>query len=343
MTPIIAKQLLWFRSGHMDKYDKNIFITKNDDQIFVMRPMNCPTCVQMYNFSLKSYRDLPIKMVEFGVVHRKESSGSLHGLLRVQSFTQDDGHIFCKINQLKTQVLIMIRQFFEVYHDFGFRTVSIRLALRPKNRIGSYEDWNMSEKVLFDSLNSCGIKFYYLYGEGAFYGPKIEFHLKDSIDRSWQCGTIQIDFSMPGLLEAFYIDVTNKKRVPVMLHRAIVGSLERFYGMLLEHYSNKLPLWLSPIQVILIGVKSINTVYIKKIHNNLLNLGIRSQIDLRNQKIGFKIRNHTLKKVPFIAVIGSEEEASGKISVRKKNGINLGLFSVYSFNSLLKKELLERL
>ena len=299
-------------------------------------------CVQVYNQGLHSYRDLPIRMAEFGVVHRNEPSGALHGLLRVQSFTQDDGHVFCTQGQVKAEVTTMIQQCFEVYHDFGFKEFTVKLALRPENRVGSDQIWDKSEKALAEALSDYGVEFDYLPGEGAFYGPKIEFHLKDAIDRSWQCGTIQLDFSMPARLGASYIDQNSQKQIPVMLHRAIVGSLERFIGVLIEHYAGDLPLWLTPVQIVVMGISNKQDAYVKKIHARLCDSSIRSKIDLRNEKIGFKIREHTLTKVPFIAIVGDKEESLGQISVRKKDGTDLGLFAMEDLTALLHAEIAKK-
>ena len=339
-TPLIGDISLWHKSGHMEKYKDHIFITKSQNYNYVIRPMNCPTCVQVYNQKLYSYRDLPIRMTEFGIVHRNEPSGALHGLLRVQSFTQDDGHIFCTEEQVKSEVINIIKQCFEVYNDFGFKIFKIKLALRPENRVGSNIVWDKAEKSLENALQDYNIKFEYLPNEGAFYGPKIEFHLKDAINRSWQCGTIQLDFSMPFQLSANYINSKSKKQVPVIIHRAILGSLERFIGILIEHYSGNFPLWLSPIQIVIIGISNKQDNYIKSIQQHLNQSAIRSKIDLRNEKIGFKIREHTLRKIPFIAVIGDKEESSKKISLRKrKNSTILGFFTIEELINFLNAEI----
>ncbi len=341
-TPLVADLSLWEKSGHAAKYAENMFMTHSEKREFALRPMNCPTCVQVYNHHLHSYRDLPIRMAEFGVVHRNEASGALHGLLRVRSFTQDDGHIFCTESQIEKEVAQMVEQCFEVYRDFGFSEFDIKLALRPDNRVGSDETWDKSEKALSDALQNQGIQFECLPGEGAFYGPKIEFHLKDAIGRSWQCGTIQLDLSMPVRLGANFIDENSEKQVPVMLHRAIVGSLERFIGVLIEHYAGKLPAWLSPVQVVILGVSNKYDEYIQKTHQNLLDNKIRSQIDLRNEKIGFKIREHTLAQVPFIAIAGEKEALEGKITVRKQDGTDLGMMSLSEFKHLLDNDIMKK-
>lgn len=338
-TPLIADISMWEKSGHAAKYAENMFMTHSENRDYVIRPMNCPTCVQVYNHHLHSYRDLPIRMAEFGVVHRNEASGALHGLLRVRSFTQDDGHIFCTEAQIESEVALMVEQCFEVYRDFGFTDFDVKLSLQPKNHVGSYEIWDKSEKALANVLDNQKIAFAYLPGEGAFYGPKIEFHLKDAIGRSWQCGTIQLDFSMPMRLGATYIDESSKKQVPVMLHRAIVGSLERFIGMLIEHYAGKLPVWLSPVQVVLIGISNKKDQYLKEAEKKLRKFGIRTQIDLRNEKIGFKIREHTLARVPFMAIAGEKEQSLGQITVRKQDGTDLGALTIDGLAEFLLAEI----
>jgi threonyl-tRNA synthetase len=341
-TPLIADITLWEKSGHAEKYADNLFITNSGKRKFAIRPMNCPTCVQVYNYYLHSYRDLPVRMSEFGIVHRNEVSGSLHGLLRVRSFTQDDGHIFCTEAQVEQEVTQMIKQCFEVYHDFGFNRVELKLALRPDNRVGSDQSWDKSEKSLACALENQGIEFDYLPGEGAFYGPKIEFHLKDAIGRNWQCGTIQLDLSMPARLGANFINENSKKQVPVMLHRAIVGSLERFIGILIEHYAGKLPVWLAPVQVVVISVLTEQEDYAGKIYQNLMNTGIRSQIDLRNEKIGFKIREHTLAQVPFIAIVGKKESIEDKITIRRQDGTDLGMMTLSELKLLVDDKIMKK-
>lgn len=319
------------KSGHASKYAENMFATKSENRDFAIRPMNCPTCVQVYNTKLHSYRDLPIRMAEFGIVHRNEPSGSLHGLLRVRSFTQDDGHIFCTPEQVEEEVILMVQQCFEVYKDFGFNDFAIKIALRPENRIGDDETWDKSEQMLKNALDANNVSYELLPGEGAFYGPKIEFHLKDAIGRSWQCGTIQLDFSMPQRLGATYIDKNGEKQVPVMLHRAIVGSLERFIGMLIEHYAGNLPLWLAPVQVAVMGISNNQDDYCKEVFIMLEKNGIRAKLDLRNEKIGFKIREHTLLRVPYLVILGKNEQEQKIITIRKHSGEDLGQMSVDDF------------
>ncbi|BCD90193.1 threonine--tRNA ligase [Francisella halioticida] len=338
-TPLIADFSLWEKSGHASKYAENMFATKSENRDFAIRPMNCPTCVQVYNTKLHSYRDLPIRMAEFGIVHRNEPSGSLHGLLRVRSFTQDDGHAFCTPEQVEEEVILMVRQCFEVYKDFGFNDLDVKIALRPDNRIGDDEIWDKSEQMLKNALEANNVHYELLPGEGAFYGPKVEFHLKDAIGRSWQCGTIQLDFSMPQRLGATYIDKNSEKQVPVMLHRAIVGSLERFIGMLIEHYAGNLPLWLTPTQVVVTGISNYQDEYCKEVFETLEKNGIRTKIDLRNEKIGFKIREHTLLRVPYLVILGKNEQEQKVVNIRKHNGETLGQMSVEDFCVFLKKQI----
>ncbi|QIW10442.1 threonine--tRNA ligase [Francisella sp. LA112445] len=338
-TPLIADFSLWEKSGHASKYAENMFSTKSENRDFAIRPMNCPTCVQVYNTKLHSYRDLPIRMAEFGIVHRNEPSGSLHGLMRVRSFTQDDGHIFCSPEQVEEEVILMVKQCFEVYKDFGFNDFDVKIALRPENRIGDDETWDKSEQMLKNALEANSVAYELLPGEGAFYGPKIEFHLKDAIGRSWQCGTIQLDFSMPQRLGATYIDKNGDKQVPVMLHRAIVGSLERFIGMLIEHYAGNLPLWLTPTQVVVTGISNYQDEYCKEVFEALEKNGIRTKIDLRNEKIGFKIREHTLLRVPYLIILGKNEQEQKVVNIRKHNGEALGQMSVDDFCVFLKEQI----
>ncbi|KEI35946.1 threonyl-tRNA synthetase [Francisella sp. W12-1067] len=337
-TPLIADFSLWEKSGHASKYAENMFATKSENKDFAIRPMNCPMCVQVYNTKLHSYRDLPVRMAEFGVVHRNEPSGSLHGLLRVRSFTQDDGHVFCTAEQVESEVSLMVKQCFEVYKDFGFEDFEVKIALRPDNRIGSDEIWDKSEQILKNALQRNDVKYTLLPGEGAFYGPKIEFHLKDAIGRSWQCGTIQVDFSMPQRLGSTYIDNNGDKQTPIMLHRAIVGSLERFIGMLIEHYAGNLPLWLAPTQVVVMGISNQQDEYCSRVFEALEKRGFRVKIDLRNEKIGFKIREHTLLRVPYLVVLGKNELEQNIVTVRKHNGETLGQMSIEDFCVFLKEQ-----
>ncbi|MBK2029230.1 threonine--tRNA ligase [Francisella noatunensis] len=338
-TPLIADFSLWEKSGHASKYAENMFATKSENRDFAIRPMNCPTCVQVYNTKLHSYRDLPIRMAEFGIVHRNEPSGSLHGLMRVRSFTQDDGHIFCAPEQVEEEVILMVKQCFEVYKDFGFNDFTVKIALRPENRIGNDETWDKSEQMLKNALDANNVAYELLPGEGAFYGPKIEFHLKDAIGRSWQCGTIQLDFSMPDRLGATYIDKNGNKQVPVMLHRAIVGSLERFIGMLIEHYAGNMPLWLTPGQIAVMGISNHQDEYCQKVFKTLEKNGIRAKLDLRNEKIGFKIREHTLLRVPYLVILGKSEQEQEIVTIRKHNGEDLGRMSIGDFCVFLNEQI----
>ncbi len=341
-TPLIADSLLWEKSGHKSKYASNMFMTESENREYAIRPMNCPTCVQVYNQGQHSYRDLPIRMAEFGIVHRNEPSGALHGLFRVRSFTQDDGHIFCTEEQVQEEVCLMIEQAFEVYQTFGFNEVDVKLALRPDERIGSDEVWDKAEQALADALEAKELAYEHLPGEGAFYGPKIEFHLKDAIGRSWQCGTIQVDFSMPERLGATYINEDSAKQIPVMLHRAIVGSLERFIGMLIEHYAGWLPVWLSPVQVVVMNITDRQADYAKKITQYLKNQGFRAVFDLRNEKIGFKIREHTLQRIPYQLVVGDREQEQQTVAVRTRAGEDLGSLSLSDFEKLLAEAIRSR-
>ncbi|WP_150464399.1 threonine--tRNA ligase [Francisella sp. XLW-1] len=338
-TPLIADFSLWEKSGHASKYAENMFATKSENRDFAIRPMNCPTCVQVYNTKLHSYRDLPIRMAEFGIVHRNEPSGSLHGLLRVRSFTQDDGHVFCAPEQVEEEVILMFKQCFEVYQDFGFNDFTVKIALRPDKRIGDDEIWDKSEQMLKNALDAHNVNYELLPGEGAFYGPKIEFHLKDAIGRSWQCGTIQLDFSMPDRLGATYIDKNGNKQVPVMLHRAIVGSLERFIGMLIEHYAGNMPLWLTPVQVAVMGISNHQDEYCQEVFETLEKNGVRAKLDLRNEKIGFKIREHTLLRVPYLVILGKNEQEQKIVTIRKHNGEDLGQMSTGDFCTFLSEQI----
>ncbi len=338
-TPLIMDESLWQQSGHKSKYSDEMFDTVVEKRNYVIRPMNCPGGMQVFNQHLHSYRDLPIRMAEFGIVHRNEPSGSLHGLMRARSFTQDDGHIFCTESQVQEEVIQMINQSFEVYRDFGFKEIAVKLATRPENRIGDDAVWDKSEQSLEDALNAHGVAFEFLPGEGAFYGPKIEFHIKDAIGRSWQCGTIQVDFSMPERLGAEYIDENSKKQHPVMLHRAIVGSLERFIAVVIEHYAGSLPLWLAPVQIVVLGVSQKHDDYVKKIVADLKKNGLRAQFDLRNEKIGYKIREHTIKRVPLMVVAGDKEIENQTLTLRTREGDDKGSMSLAQLHSYCKKEM----
>jgi threonyl-tRNA synthetase len=301
--------------------------------------MNCPAHIQIYNHGLKSYRDLPLRLAEFGSCHRNEPSGTLHGLMRVRNFVQDDAHIFCTEEQILAEVIAFNDLLFEVYRDFGFEEVLIKLSTRPEKRVGSDETWDKAEKALEDALNSQGLEWELQPGEGAFYGPKIEYSLRDCLNRVWQLGTIQLDFSMPGRLDANYVAEDNTKKTPVMLHRAILGSLERFIGILIEHYAGAMPLWLSPVQAVVMNITDKQAETVKNVVKSMQNSGLRADFDLRNEKIGFKIREHTLQKIPYLLVIGDREAENGAVAVRTRSGEDLGVMSVDEFIAMAQKQL----
>ena len=340
-TPLAVDRSLWERSGHWDKFKDDMFTTTSENREYAIKPMNCPCHVQIFNQGIKSYRDLPIRFSEFGSCHRNEPSGSLHGLMRVRNFTQDDAHIFCTESQIQEEVSHFIDLVFEIYSCFGFDSIEIKLSTRPKKRVGSDEIWDKSELALEKALNVKELDWKLLPGEGAFYGPKIEFSLKDCLERIWQCGTIQVDFSMPERLDATYIDENNNRKTPVMLHRAILGSFERFIGILIEHYAGKFPTWIAPVQVIVMGITDRNSSQCKTIGSTLQEKGYRVKIDTRNEKIGLKIREHTLQKVPYFVIIGDKEEQSGMVSIRTREGNDLGSMDLNSFineiNSSIEK------
>jgi threonyl-tRNA synthetase len=319
-----------------------IFTTHSEHRDYAIKPMNCPCHVQIYNQGIKSYRDLPIRIAEFGSCHRNEPSGTLHGLMRVRNFVQDDAHIFCTENQIQDEVSVFIDMLFSVYKDFGFEEVIMKLSTRPENRVGDDSVWDKAESALELALNNKGLKWDLQPGEGAFYGPKIEFSLKDCIGRVWQCGTIQVDFSMPGRLGATYIAEDGSKQVPVMLHRAILGSLERFLGILIEEYAGTFPVWLSPVQVMVINIADRHADYASKIMRDLEQQGIRVKIDLRNEKIGFKIREHSMQRVPYLVIIGDKELEEKNITVRTQKGEDLGGLSVNDFAGVVKQEIVDR-
>ncbi|MDP0588618.1 MAG: threonine--tRNA ligase [Candidatus Endonucleobacter bathymodioli] len=343
-TPQLVDRALWERSGHWDKFKDNMFTTTSESKDLAIKPMNCPCHVQIFNQGLKSYRDLPVRLAEFGSCHRNEPSGSLHGLMRVRGFTQDDAHIFVTEDQVQSEVAMFIDFLHEVYDDVGFDRDSLlyKLSTRPANRVGSDEIWDKSEKALSEALNSQGLPWEELPGEGAFYGPKIEFSLKDCIGRVWQCGTIQVDFSMPGLLGAEYVNDKGEKQTPVMLHRAILGSFERFIGMLIEHFEGAMSAWLAPIQVVILSITDRQKDYANKLKKTLSESGFRVNVDLRNAKIGFKIREHTLMKIPYLLVIGDKEVEEGTIAVRTRAGENAGVLTVAAFTELLKSDISKR-
>jgi len=341
-TPIIANISIWEKTGHKEKYIENMFITKTANKKYVIRPMNCPMCIQVYNYYLHSYKDFPVRISEFGIVHRNEKSGALQGLMRSKSFTQDDAHIFCRKEELEKELISIIDQIISVYRTFHFNIFDIKLALRPKNRIGNDSVWDQSEKILKKILLLKKINYITLPGEGAFYGPKIEFHLKDAIGRSWQCGTIQIDFFIPKKLNAFYIDKNNTKKVPILIHRAILGSLERFIGIIIENYKGELPTWISPIQVVVMNITYESIEYAKNIYDILISNNIRSELDLRNEKIGFKIRTHTLLYIPYQIIIGIQEAQKKTVSIRTRKGKNLGNMNINDFIQIIQKDIKEK-
>ncbi len=342
-APMVMDVSMWEKSGHWDKYHDNIFATESEKRTYAVKPMNCPGHLQIFNQGLKSYRDLPYRMAEFGVVHRNEPSGSLHGLMRVRSFTQDDAHIFCTENQILDEVTSCIKMVFDVYKDFGFsENIAIKLSTRPENRIGSDEIWDKAEKGLADALVANGLSYDLQPGEGAFYGPKIEFTLFDCLNRAWQCGTIQLDFSMPARLGAQFVDEDGERKVPVMIHRAILGSLERFIGILLEHYAGNLPAWLAPVQAVILNITDSQADYVKEVHQALAREGFKVQSDLRNEKIGFKIREHTLQKVPYLLVMGDKEVASKQVAVRTRTGQDLGVMDLDAFIKLLRDDIADK-
>ncbi len=337
-TPEIIDRSLWEKSGHWDKFGDMIFTTHSENRDYAIKPMNCPAHVQIYNHALRSYRDLPLRLAEFGSCHRNEPSGTLHGLMRVRNFVQDDAHIFCTEDQILGEVSAFIDLLFEVYRDFGFDEVQIKLSTRPEQRVGSDELWDKAEKALQDALEHKGLAWELQPGEGAFYGPKIEFSLKDCLGRVWQLGTIQLDFSMPERLGAHYVAEDNSKKVPVMLHRAILGSLERFIGILIEHYAGALPVWLAPVQAVVMNITDHQADYVRQVAEALEKQGFRVETDLRNEKIGFKIREHTLQRVPYLLVVGDREMASGTVAVRTRSGEDLGTMSQAQFLERLQQD-----
>ena len=335
-TPQIVDRSLWERSGHWGNYATNMFTTASENRDYAVKPMNCPCHVQVFNQGLKSYRDLPLRMAEFGSCHRNEPSGSLHGLMRVRGFTQDDAHIFCTQSQIQQEVADFIKLTLAVYEDFGFDNIIMKLSTRPEKRVGSDESWDFAEKALADALDSSGLDWAYLPGEGAFYGPKIEFSLKDSLGRVWQCGTIQVDPNMPERLDAEFVNEQNEREVPIMLHRAILGSFERFIGILIENYAGWMPVWLAPQQVVVMNITDKQADACENVVSELKKSGLRAISDLRNEKIGFKIREKTLERVPYMLVLGDKEVESGSVNVRTREGENLGVMSVPEFITLVQ-------
>ena len=337
-APQILDRTLWEKTGHWENYRENMFSTESENRSYALKPMNCPGHIQIYNSGMKSYRDLPLRYGEFGQCHRNEPSGALHGVMRVRGFTQDDGHIFCTEEQIEPEVTAFHAQAMEVYGDFGFENIDVKIALRPDNRIGSEAVWDVAEEALRSALRACGVQWTELPGEGAFYGPKIEYHLKDSLGRPWQVGTMQVDFSMPERLGAEYTADDNTKKVPVMLHRAIVGSLERFIGILIENYAGALPLWLAPVQIAILNISDAQADYTKEIAAQLRKSGYRVHADLRNEKITYKIREHSMQKMPYLLVAGEREMQAGHVAVRTRKGEDLGSMPIAELIARLKAE-----
>ncbi|WP_222564111.1 threonine--tRNA ligase [Novilysobacter antarcticus] len=336
--PQILDVSLWKQSGHWDNYQENMFFTESEKRTYALKPMNCPGHVQVFNHGLHSYRDLPIRYGEFGACHRNEPSGALHGILRVRGFTQDDGHVFCTESQIESEVTAFHQQAMKVYEDFGFTDVQVKLALRPEPRMGDNETWDKAEEALRLALRATGVEWEELPGEGAFYGPKVEYHLSDAIGRTWQLGTMQVDFMMPGRLGAEYIDEASQRKHPVMLHRAIVGSMERFIGILIEHHAGQFPAWLAPVQAVVGNITDAQASYAAEVAQSLADQGFRVEKDLRNEKIGRKIREHTLQRVPYLLVVGDREKENGLVAVRTRGGEDLGSMSVAEFAARLRNE-----
>ncbi len=337
-TPQVVERTLWEKSGHWGKFQDQMFTTHSESRDFAIKPMNCPCHVQVFNQGLRSYRDLPLRLAEFGSCHRNEPSGSLHGIMRVRGFVQDDAHIFCAENSIQAEVASFIDFLHEVYADFGFSDIIYKLSTRPEERVGSDESWDKAEKALADALDTADLEWEELPGEGAFYGPKIEFSLRDCLGRVWQCGTIQVDFSMPGRLGAQFINEQGDRETPVMLHRAILGSFERFIGILIEHYAGALPTWLSPLQAVVMNITDNQADYCRDLAEKLEKVGLRATADLRNEKIGFKIRERTLQKVPYLLVVGDKEVESGSVAVRTRSGEDLGTMSVDALVDLMVQD-----
>jgi threonyl-tRNA synthetase len=336
--PLMMDRSLWEKSGHWDKYAENMFTTESEKREYAIKPMNCPGHVQIFNQGLKSYRDLPLKMAEFGCCHRNEPSGALHGLMRVRGFTQDDAHIFCTEDQILAEVSDCIKMVYDTYATFGFEKIAVKLSTRPEKRVGSDAIWDQSEKALAEALTSSNIEFDYQPGEGAFYGPKIEFTLYDCLDRAWQCGTVQLDFSMPERLDSTYVDEDGQRKTPVMIHRAILGSLERFIGILTEEFTGAFPPWLAPTQLVVGNITDSQADYVASVVEQLKHKGFRAKADVRNEKIGFKIREHTMKKVPYLLVVGDKEKETGQVAVRTRKGEDLGVMTVDEFAVLLAND-----
>ena len=340
--PFMMDRVLWEKTGHWQNYADLMFTTQSENREYAIKPMNCPGHVQIFNQGLKSYRDLPIRMAEFGSCHRNEPSGSLHGLMRVRGFTQDDAHIFCTEDQIESEVTSCIKMVYDIYSTFGFTNIAVKLSTRPENRIGSDEMWDRAEAGLAAALAHNSLEYEIQEGEGAFYGPKIEFALRDSIGREWQCGTVQLDFALPGRLDATYVAEDNSRKTPVMIHRAILGSIERFIGIITEEYAGFFPAWLAPTQAVVMNITDSQADYVQKVAKQLSDVGLRVKTDLRNEKVGFKIREHTLRRVPYMLVCGDKEIAEGKVAVRTRKGADLGTFTVEEFAEILKNQVRNR-
>ncbi len=338
-APQVLDRSLWEKSGHWEKFKDDMFTTESENRTYAVKPMNCPGHILIYNQGLKSYRDLPLRIAEFGSCHRNEPSGALHGLMRVRGFTQDDAHVFCTEDQIQSEVSELIDMIYSVYADFGFDKIEIKLSTRPEKRVGSDEIWDRAEKALADALSIKGIEYELQPGEGAFYGPKIEFSLRDCLDRVWQCGTVQLDFSMPARLGAEYVAEDGNKKVPVMIHRAVLGSLERFIGILIEEYAGKFPPWLAPTQAVVLNITDNQADFCQEVAKTLKNKGFRAKVDLRNEKIGFKIREHTLARTPYLLVAGDREMEQGQVAVRNRSGKDLGNMTVEAFCELLNDQI----
>ncbi|KZY30037.1 MULTISPECIES: threonine--tRNA ligase [unclassified Oleiphilus] len=341
-TPQVVERTLWEKSGHWDKFSEQMFTTHSENADFAIKPMNCPCHVQVFNQGLKSYKELPLRLAEFGSCHRNEASGALHGIMRVRGFVQDDAHIFCAEEQIQEEVSSFIDMLHEVYQDFGFSEILYKLSTRPEKRVGSDEVWDKSEAALAESLDAKGLKWDLLPGEGAFYGPKIEFSLKDCLGRVWQCGTIQVDFSMPGRLDAQYVSDHQERKTPVMLHRAVLGSFERFIGILIEQYEGAFPFWLAPEQVAILNITDKQSEYCKKIHKNIEEAGYRAHLDLRNEKIGFKIREHTINKIPYLLVVGDKEVENNTVAIRTRKGEDLGVMPLEDVLAVFKEDFVQK-
>lgn len=340
--PFMMDRVLWEKTGHWQNYADLMFTTQSENREYAIKPMNCPGHVQIFNQGLKSYRDLPIRMAEFGSCHRNEPSGSLHGLMRVRGFTQDDAHIFCTEDQIESEVTSCIKMVYDIYSTFGFTNIAVKLSTRPENRIGDDAMWDRAEDGLANALRNNGLEYQIQEGEGAFYGPKIEFALRDCLGREWQCGTVQLDFALPGRLDASYVAEDNGRRTPVMIHRAILGSIERFIGIITEEYAGFFPTWLAPVQAVVMNITDSQAEYVQQVVKQLSDAGIRVKADLRNEKVGFKVREHTLRRVPYMLVCGDKEIAEGKVSVRTRKGADLGTYAVTELVEILKNQIKAR-